>query len=162
MQALLCSLEKASGSRRTRGESKVRIAGRQKPGWGLHRSGPALPSVFTFRKHCSALLWFHYEASVKIIRKKWKLQVKIYTHTQDRKRGDENCEERREGQSQGVVSLHLTMNFFKAIQVSKSSKAVQLPGNQEKGWFVTHHWLPRWPRKCVIPKLVEKKTKKAK
>lgn len=31
------------------------------------------------------------------------------------------------------------LNFFKAIQVSKSSKAVQSPGNEEKGWFVTHH-----------------------
>lgn len=96
MQALLCSLEKASGSRRTRGESKVRIAGRQKPGWGLHRSGPALPSVFTFRKHCSALLWFHYEASVKIIRKKWKLQVKIYTHTH--RTGNEEMRTVRKGE----------------------------------------------------------------
>lgn len=50
MQALLYSLEKASGSRRTRGESKVCITGRQRPKQGLHRSAPALHSVFTFRK----------------------------------------------------------------------------------------------------------------
>lgn len=32
------------------------------------------------------------------------------------------------------------LKFFKAVQVSKSPKAVQPPGNQEKGWFVTHHF----------------------